>query len=80
MKLSQLHIALLGPLTTHAHGERKHAPAAQAVAEQTAWGIAGKPRTGQPCRQPRIRRLIAGHCEAGMRGTINLTSEQGAAT
>jgi uncharacterized cupredoxin-like copper-binding protein len=26
----------------HAHGDRKHAPAAETVAEQTAWGIAGK--------------------------------------
>src|SRR4030065_2393450 len=43
MKLSLLLIALLGPLTAHAHGEKKHAPAAQTVAEQTAWGIAGKP-------------------------------------
>ena len=42
MKPSLLLIALL-PLTAHAHGEKKHAPAAQTVAEQTAWGIAGKP-------------------------------------
>lgn len=42
MKLSLLLIALL-PLTAHAHGEKKHAPAAQTVAEQTPWGIAGTP-------------------------------------
>ena len=27
----------------HAHGDKKHAAAADAVTEQTAWGIAGKP-------------------------------------
>ena len=47
MKLTLLLTALLAaPLITlpaHAHGEKKHAAAAPAVAEQTAWGIAGKP-------------------------------------
>jgi uncharacterized cupredoxin-like copper-binding protein len=47
MKPSLLLIALLAaPLThvpAHAHGEKKLAAAAQTVAEQTAWGIAGKP-------------------------------------
>jgi uncharacterized cupredoxin-like copper-binding protein len=42
MKFLLLLIALL-PLTAHAHGEKKHAPDAQTAAEQTAWGIAGKP-------------------------------------
>jgi len=27
----------------HAHGEKKHAPVAEAAAVQTAWGLAGKP-------------------------------------
>lgn len=47
MKPSLLLIALLAaPLThvpAHAHGEKKHVAAAPAAAEQTAWGIAGKP-------------------------------------
>ena len=47
MKPSLLLIALLAaPLThvpAHAHGEKKPVAAAQTVAEQTAWGIAGKP-------------------------------------
>ena len=30
-------------LPAHAHGEKKHAATAPAIAEQTAWGIAGKP-------------------------------------
>jgi len=34
---------LVGAPLAHAHAEKKHAPAADAVAEQTAWGIAGKP-------------------------------------
>jgi len=45
MKHTLLLIALL-PLATnlpaHAHSEKTHAPAAEAVAEQTAWGIAGQ--------------------------------------
>lgn len=46
MKPVLLLIALLAaPLTlpAHAHGEKKHVAAAPAAAEQTAWGIAGKP-------------------------------------
>jgi uncharacterized cupredoxin-like copper-binding protein len=46
MKPTLLLIALLSMASTlpaHAHGEKKHAPAEEAVAEQTAWGIAGKP-------------------------------------
>jgi uncharacterized cupredoxin-like copper-binding protein len=47
MKPSLLLIALLAaPLThvpAHAHGEKKHVAAAPAAAEQTAWGIVGKP-------------------------------------
>ena len=37
--------ALLATSPVHAHGDRQHAPAAQAVAEQTAWGIAGTAAT-----------------------------------
>jgi uncharacterized cupredoxin-like copper-binding protein len=47
MKPSLLLVVLLAaPLThvpAHAHGEKKHVAAAPAAAEQTAWGIAGKP-------------------------------------
>ena len=47
MKLTCLLIALLAApliaLPAHAHGEKKHAEAAPAAAEQTAWGIAGTP-------------------------------------
>lgn len=47
MNPSLLLIALLAaPLAhvpAHAHGEKKHVAAAQAAAEQTAWGIAGTP-------------------------------------
>lgn len=35
-------IFLAVPLA-HAHGDKTHAPAAEAVAEQTAWGIKGQP-------------------------------------
>jgi uncharacterized cupredoxin-like copper-binding protein len=34
---------LVGAPLAHAHSGKKHAPAADVVAEQTAWGIAGKP-------------------------------------
>lgn len=34
---------LVGAPLAHAHGEKKHTPAADAVAEQTAWGIAATP-------------------------------------
>lgn len=37
-----LALPLLAP-AAHAHGEKKHAAAAEVDAEQTAWGIAGKP-------------------------------------
>ena len=46
MKPTLLLIALLSlaaTLPVHAHGEKKHAPAVEGVAEQTAWGIAGNP-------------------------------------
>ncbi|WP_202813928.1 cupredoxin domain-containing protein [Thiobacillus denitrificans] len=47
MKLTLLLTALLAApliaLPAHAHGEKKHATTAPTVAEQTAWGIAGKP-------------------------------------
>ncbi|HWR76431.1 MAG TPA: cupredoxin family protein [Thiobacillus sp.] len=43
MKLPLLLIALLAAPLAHAHGENKHAPAKETIAEQTAWGIAGKP-------------------------------------
>jgi len=33
---------LAGAPPAHAHAEKKHAPAADVVAEQTAWGIVGK--------------------------------------
>lgn len=36
-------LAMTATLPAHAHGEKKHAPATEAAAEQTAWGIAGKP-------------------------------------
>jgi uncharacterized cupredoxin-like copper-binding protein len=37
-----LAVLLAVPLAAHAHGDKKHAPATETVAEQTAWGIAGK--------------------------------------
>lgn len=46
MKPALLLIALLSmatTLTAQAHGEKKHAPAVDPVAQQTAWGIAGRP-------------------------------------
>ncbi|MFO7542145.1 MAG: cupredoxin family protein [Thiobacillus sp.] len=47
MKLTLLLTALLAaPLITlpvHAHGEKKPSVAAPAIAEQTAWGVAGNP-------------------------------------
>ena len=46
MKPTLLLIALLSMAATlpaHAHGEKKHVPTVEAVAEQTAWGIAGQP-------------------------------------
>jgi len=42
MKSILLLAALLAVPLAHAHGDKKHAPAAETVAEQTAWGIAGK--------------------------------------
>ena len=35
-------LSMAATLPAHAHGEKKHAPAEEAVAEQTAWGIAGQ--------------------------------------
>ena len=48
MRLTLLTALLAAPLfvcapLAHAHGEKKHAPAADAVAEQTTWGIAATP-------------------------------------
>lgn len=45
MKATLLITALLAmaPPPAHAHGEKMYAPAPVAAAEQTAWGIAGKP-------------------------------------
>jgi len=40
--LATLLAAPLAPLPAQAHGEKKHAAAVEAVAEQTDWGIAGK--------------------------------------
>ena len=40
--LAALFAASLTTLPAFAHGEKKHAAATDAVAEQTAWGIAGK--------------------------------------
>lgn len=45
MKTIPLLIAFLSAaaaLPAHAHGDEKHAPAKETVAEQTAWGIIGK--------------------------------------
>ena len=36
-------LSLVASLPAHAHGEKTHVPAAETVAEQTAWGIAGQP-------------------------------------
>ena len=33
----------MASLHVHAHGDRQHAPKAEVMDEQTAWGIAGKP-------------------------------------
>lgn len=41
--LAALFAASLTTLPAFAHGEKKHAATAAVVAEQTAWGIAGKP-------------------------------------
>ena len=46
MKFALQSIALLfmaATLPVHAHGDKPHAPAAETVAEQTAWGMAGNP-------------------------------------
>ncbi len=42
MKSILLLTVLLAAPLAHAHGDMKHAPATEAVAEQTGWGIAGK--------------------------------------
>lgn len=42
MLIALLTVTLSGQAAL-AHGDNKHAPAAEAVAEQTIWGIAGKP-------------------------------------
>lgn len=36
-------LSLAATLPAHAHGDKQHAPAAETVVEQTAWGIVGKP-------------------------------------
>ncbi|MBU1225466.1 MAG: cupredoxin family protein [Gammaproteobacteria bacterium] len=43
MKSTLLLAFFLAVPLAHAHGDKKHAPAAEAAAKQTAWGIAGKP-------------------------------------
>ena len=42
MKSTLLLALFLAVPLAHAHGDKKHAPAAETVAEQTAWGIAGR--------------------------------------
>jgi uncharacterized cupredoxin-like copper-binding protein len=42
MKLPLLCTLLLVVPLAYAHGDKKHVPVAEAAAEQTAWGIAGK--------------------------------------
>ncbi len=54
----------------HAHGEKKHMPAAAVLAEQTVWGIAGKPQ--------QVSRTIAIDMTDAMRFTPdNLTIREG---
>jgi uncharacterized cupredoxin-like copper-binding protein len=36
-------LLIAGVPLAHAHGDKKHEPAKQTVAEQTAWGVAGEP-------------------------------------
>jgi uncharacterized cupredoxin-like copper-binding protein len=43
MKSTLLLALFLAVPLAHAHGDKKHVPAAETIAEQTAWGIAGKP-------------------------------------
>jgi uncharacterized cupredoxin-like copper-binding protein len=43
MKFTLLLAVFLAVPLAHAHGEKTHAAVAAAVAEQTAWGIAGEP-------------------------------------
>ena len=43
MRLTLLLAVFLAVPLAHAHGEKKHEAAVEAVAEQTAWGIAGEP-------------------------------------
>ena len=45
MKFILMLAVLLAVPLAHAHGDKPHAPAAQAVAEQTDWGIAGTTAT-----------------------------------
>ena len=60
----------LAPPLAHAHGEKKHAPVAEAAAEQTAWGIAGQPE--------RITRTITLDMTDAMRFTPDtLTVQEG---
>jgi uncharacterized cupredoxin-like copper-binding protein len=40
--LTALLVVPLIHVPAHAHGDKKHAPVAEIVAEQTAWGLAGK--------------------------------------
>jgi uncharacterized cupredoxin-like copper-binding protein len=42
MKSTLLLAVFLAAPLAYAHGDKQHAPAAETVAEQTAWGIAGK--------------------------------------
>ena len=43
MRLTLLLAVFLAVPLAHAHGEKKHEAVVEAVAEQTAWGIAGEP-------------------------------------
>jgi len=45
MKFTLLLIGFLVVPLVHAHGDKEHVPAMEAVAEQTAWGIAGTTAT-----------------------------------
>ena len=70
MKFTLLLAVFLAVPLAHAHGEKTHAAVAAAVAEQTAWGIAGKPE--------RITRTITLDMTDAMRFTPDtLTVQEG---
>jgi uncharacterized cupredoxin-like copper-binding protein len=65
-----LAVLLAVSLPVHAHGEKKHAPAQEVVAEQTAWGIAGQPA--------RVKRTLTVDMTDNMRFTPDtLTVQEG---